>query len=170
MRVFIILHLSLLACNRQETKQKENEHLNRYWVSKHLEPYTIDSAVGGGQTMYGSGFLLRLDSNGQAVSLGADYIWMNDSLYQRGEPGMSIKYGSWEVSEQRLFLNQKLLYKMIMHTSDKIGQTELDTLMLRGDSLLIHKTDTLTPVKKPSNELELLLNGIINYHSKKNGS
>ena len=79
---------------------------------------------------------------------------------------MTIKFGKWQWKNQGLILNQKLLAKDFMLTSDRIGQIEVDTLMLRGDSLLIYKRDTLFPVSRPSTELELLLNGRIAFHLK----
>lgn len=152
-----------------ETEQQGSRPLKRYWISKHLDPYTVP-AFGGGQTIYGSGFLLRVDTNGQVISLGADFYWKSDSLYQGGEPGMTLKFGKWHRMNQDLIVNQKLLAKDIMLTSDKIGQLELDSIQIQGDSLLIRKRDTLIPVKNPSRELELLLDGMTTFHKDKIGS
>src|SRR5687767_7857363 len=90
-----ILPLCLVGCTQTETRQQNSKTLDRYWISHHLEHYTLDSSIGGGQTVYGAGFLLRLDTNGQAASLGADFYWKKDSLYRGGEPGMSVKLGDW---------------------------------------------------------------------------
>ncbi len=151
----------LVGCVPTEIMRQDNRPLNRYWVSKSLEPYVIDSALGGGHTMYGSGFLLRIDTNRQVAYLGADFYWENDSLYQGGEPGITLKYGNWKQRDKTLLLQQKLLAKDIMLTSDRIGQLELDSVKIQGDSILIYRRDTLVPVITPSKELEALLNGII---------
>jgi hypothetical protein len=165
-----ILPLCLVSCIQTETKHQEITPLQRYWISKHLASYTIDSALGGGQTMYGSGFLLRIDSTRQVAYLGADFYWKNDSLYQGGEPGMTLKFGNWRRRNQTLMLHQKLLAKDIMLTSDKIGQLELDSVRIEGESFLIRNRDTLIPVKTPSKELEMLLDGMITFHKNRNGS
>lgn len=168
MRLFLtILPFALVACFPPEIKQKEAQPLNRYWISKHFEYYDIDSLFGGGQTMYGSAFLLRLENSGQVASLGADFYWKNDSLYQGGEPGMTVRIGNWLQRNQNLILNQKLVARTIMLTSDRIGQLEVDTITLQGDSLLIRRSDTLIPVKKPSMEIDLLLNNLYNFHKNK---
>ncbi len=153
-----------------DTKTQKDQALTGYWVSKHLESYSIDSALGGGLTMYGSGYFLKLDSNGWVTSFGADFYWDNDSLYQGGEPGITLKIGDWRREHKSLLLNQRLASKTIMLTSDRIGQLETDSVKVLSDSLLIHKQDTLILVKKPSRDLEQFIEKIVTFHKNKNGS
>jgi hypothetical protein len=141
-----------------------------YWVSKHLETYPIDSALGGVKTTYGSGYLLKLDSNGQATLLGADFYWDSDSLYHGGEPGMTLKIGDWKKEQQRLLINQRLASKTIMLTSDRIGQRDTDSVLVLNDSSMIYRQDTLVFVKKPSNDLEQFIERIVLFHKNRNGS
>ena len=144
--------------------------LTGYWLSKNLEHYAIDPTLGGGQTIYGSGYLLKLDSTGEVTSLGADFRWENDSLYQGGEPGMTLRIGEWHQKDQSLLLNQKLISKTFMLTNERIGQLEADSVSVQSDSILIHRQDTLILVKKPSKELEEFVQRIVKFHKRKNGS
>lgn len=159
-----------MACFQSDTKSHKQDTFQGYWVSKNFEYYDIDTALGGGLTMYGSGYLLKLDSNGQATSLGADYYWKSDSLFQGGEPGMTLKIGQWHTNGKFLFLKQKLASKTIMLTSDHIGQTEIDSFLVQGDSSMIHGRDTLIFVTKPSRDLEKFLENLVTFHRKKSGS
>jgi hypothetical protein len=160
----------LVGCLQPDTRIKQDQALTGYWVSKHLEPYSIDPALGGGKTTYGSGYLLKLDSNGQVTSLGADFYWENDSLYQGGEPGMTLKIGDWKKEQQSLILKQRLASKTIMLTSDRFGQPEADTISVLSDSSMIHRQDTLVFVKKPSTDLKQFIKRIVTFHKSKNGS
>lgn len=160
----------LVECLQPDTRIQQDQALTGYWVSKHLEPYSIDPALGGGKTTYGSGYLLKLESNGQVTSLGADFYWENDSLYQGGEPGMTLKIGKWIKEKQGLLLYQRLASKTIMLTSDRIGQQETDTISVLSDSSMVHKQDTLVFVKRPSNDLEQFIERIVTFHKNKNGS
>lgn len=155
---------------QSDTRDQRDLALTGYWVSKHLEPYSIDSAFGGGKTTYGSGYLLKLGYNGQATSLGADFYWENDSLYQGGEPGLTLKIGDWKKEHQSLLLKQRLASKTIMLISDRIGQLETDSITVLSDSSMIRKQDTLIFVTKPSDDLKQFIEKIVTFHKNKNGS
>ena len=144
--------------------------LTGFWVTKNLEHYAMDSSLGGGQTIYGSGYLLKLDSNGQVASLGADFRWEKDSLYQGGEPGMTLKIGEWNQKGQSLLLSQQLVSKTFLLSGERIGQLEADSVFVQSDSTLIHGQDTLIFVKKPSKELVEFVKRIVTFHKSKNGS
>ena len=156
-----------MTCTQRDSVQQIDRPFERYWISKHLDYYSVDTAIGGGKTIYGSAFLLRLDSNGQATSLGADFYWKNDSLYQGGEPGMTVKTGSWHRSDQTLALKQALVVKTIMRAGDRIGQLELDTIYIEANGLFLRKSDTLVPVTKPSTELQSFHKTIIDFNGPK---
>ena len=157
-RLLIILPYALVACLQRDTTYNGVNPLEKYWISKTLDDYPVDSALGGGQTIYGSGHLIVLDSNSQSMSLGADFYWENDSLYHGGEPGMTLKMGRWQLNDGFVTLYQKLVLKTFMLSGEVIGQSEVDTITLKGNGQLIYKYDTLIPLLKQSNELELLLN------------
>lgn len=57
-----------------------------------------------------------------------------------------------------------------MLTSDRIGRTEVDSLLLQRDSSMIHGRDTLIFVTKPSKELEQLREKLVTYNRSRNGS
>ena len=168
--ILTIIIITLVSCSQQDTKSQKVMALTGYWLSKNLEHYAIDSALGGGQTIYGSGYLLKLDSTGVVTSLGADFRWENDSLYQGGEPGMTLRIGGWQQKDQSLLLNQQLVSKTFMLTSERIGQLETDSFFVQSDSTLIHRLDTLIFVKRPSKELEEFVQRIVTYHKSKKGS
>ena len=163
----MIMPIAFVTCFQSGTKNQRSNIFPGYWVSKNLGHYSVDSSLGGGQTIYGSGYLLKLDSNGQATSLGADFYWKNDSLFQGGEPGITLKIGNWESRGQLLLLQQKLISKSFILPSDRIGRSEVDTVFLEPNSSMIYGQDTLILVKKPSRELQLFVDKI---SLNKNGS
>ena len=62
--------------------------------------------MGGGKTIYGSAYLIRLDSNHKVNFLTADLYWKDDSLYLGGEPGIIMKSGNWNVEDSNVLLLQ----------------------------------------------------------------
>lgn len=164
-----IVIITCLSCSRVDTKSHADLSLTGFWVSKNLEHYSIDSAVGGGQTIYGSGYLLKLDSNGVVTSLSADFRWENDSLYQGGEPGMTLRIGQWQLKDKSILLNQRLVFKTIMLTSDRIGQLEVDSVSVNSEKTLIYRQDTLIKVKTASKELETFIEGMVTFYKNRNG-
>lgn len=105
--ILIVLLFIYAGCSHPDKGNLIDHKISGYWVSRHLEPYAMDASLGGGQTLYGSGYLLVLDSNNKMASLGADYYWNNDSLYQGGEPGMTVKLvsGKWNIKTCYLIKN-----------------------------------------------------------------
>jgi len=162
--VLTILLLVSIGCSRREPDQFMDNAVVGYWVSHKLIPYEIDARLGGGQTKYGSGYLLRLDKDGQAVSLGGDFYWDNDSLFQGGEPGITLKIGKWRIENGVVYLDQILSLKSVMLISDRIGQPELDTIRLVNNKILVRKLDTLIYVKNPSRELDSLTSNLAFFH------
>lgn len=150
----LLAPIVLVCCTPTELKQQEDLPFQRLWISKHLIPYRIDD----GKTMYGSGYLLRLEPDSSAALLGADFYWKNDSLYQGGEPGRMVKTGTWNRRNQTLLLNLKLLEAGMKLPGIEIGQLQLDTLRMLNKNLFLYKEDTLIPVTKLSRRLEEMLN------------
>lgn len=113
--------------------------------------------MGGGKTVYGSAYLIRLDTNHKVNFLTADFYWKDDSLYLGGEPGIMMKSGDWDIKGSNLLLSQKLVAKTFLMPNDHIGQAEVDTFKISKDGTLTYKGDTLLPLKKPSSELKSFL-------------
>jgi hypothetical protein len=126
---------------------------SNYWISEKFDYYPKDS-ITGIELMYGSAYFLNLNSNQEVRFLSGDFYWKNDSLYQGGEPGITLKAGNWKVKDSLLILSQKLIERTIMRISDTIGQIETDTLRFVGDSIIIYRRSRLVPVKKVSKELK----------------
>jgi hypothetical protein len=160
----------LIACWQPGNSKQHDPGMTGYWISKNLEPYSVDSAFGGGKTIYGAGYLLKLDTNGQAVSLGADFYWKDDSLYKGGEPGMTLKIGNWHKEENILLLNQRLASRTFMRTGDRIGQIETDSVNVFVGRNLIHGQDTLISVKKLSIDLKEFVETLVTFHKENVGS
>jgi hypothetical protein len=158
MRYLIAILIFLtIACTQGRQSYDRTRLKSNYWISKQFDHYVIDSAFGGGKTIYGSAYLLNLESNQKVNFLSADFYWEKDSLYLGGEPGRTMKSGFWSRQNNNLVLEQKLISKMIMLTSDSIGKVESETLKIVGDSSLIYKRDTLIPLSMPSSELKTLM-------------
>jgi hypothetical protein len=155
--LIVIAIFFVTACTQYRKPYNETSFKSPYWISKVFDYYEIDSALGGGKTIYGSASLIRLDSNHKVNLLTADFYWKDDSLYLGGEPGIIMKSGTWNVKDTNVLLSQKLIQKTFKFTGERIGQVESDTLKIPADSILRYNSDTLIPLNKPSSELKAFM-------------
>ncbi|RYE28863.1 MAG: hypothetical protein EOP48_33080, partial [Sphingobacteriales bacterium] len=152
--LLIIVYLaSCVSCRHNEASKTSALEVCGYWVSQYLDQYEMDPSVGSGKTVYGGGRLLYLNLNGECKSLSGGYYWENDSLYKGGEPGTTIRAGTWEKRDRTVFLNQRLVFKTFMLTGTKVGDIGLDTIHYKQPNSLIYLADTLVRVKNISQDL-----------------
>lgn len=159
--LLIVMYLALcVSCRHNEASKTSTQEVSGYWVSQHLEQYEMDPSLGSGKTVYGGARLLYLDLNGECKSLSGDYYWEKDSLYKGGEPGITIRAGTWEKRNLSVFLNQRLVFKTFMLTDTKVSDISLDTIHYLHPNSLIYLADTLIRVKNISQELKTIVHRI----------
>ena len=155
--IFYIFLFVVGACKQNNIVTKKIMLVSQYWVSDSLQHYLLDSTQGGGKTLYGSAYLLYLNSNKTANFLSADFYWKNESLYLGGEPGMTMRTGRWVLTDSQLSINQKIIYKTFKFPDDSLGVFDTDSLKINGDSILLYKGNRLVPLNKISSELKTLM-------------
>jgi hypothetical protein len=157
----IIVYVALcVSCRHNEVSDTSTQEVCGYWVSEDLDHYEMDPSLGSGKTAYGGGRLLYLGLNRECKSLSGDYYWENDSLYKGGEPGITIRAGTWEKKNRTVFLNQRLVFKTFMLTGTKVGDISLDSIHYIHPNSLFYLGDTLIRVTNISQELKTIVHRI----------